>query len=408
MLSVFQINATANSGSTGRIAEQINLIAQKHGWKTFIAYGRKRTESQSYLIRVGSIAQVYEHYLEHRVFDNDGLASRMATRRLVQRITAIKPDIIHLNNIHDHWVNYRILFESLNLLGIPVVWTLHDCWPFTGGCPHFVSVQCQRWKNGTCGKGCPLKRRTICRRFFEKTRRHFELKQSLFTANKDLTIVPVSYWLEGFVSQSFLKDKRIQTIHNGVDLAVFRPTVDNVVLEKYGLAKGRYVIGVANVWDESKGINDFIKLSRLLSPETKIVLVGNKRGQVKSFPSNIVDVPFTESVGELAALYSSATLFVNFTYEDNYPSTNLEAMACGTPVLTYRTGGSPEAVTPATGWVIEQGDITGVAKIVESLQNRDESERLLQRKACRTRAETEFDKGKCFEAYLELYESLLK
>lgn len=405
---VLQLNVTANWGSTGKIAEQINLVAQRQGWETFIAYGRNCISSQSKLIRVGSMLQVYEHYAEYRLFDNDGLASRKATKQFVKILGEINPDIIHVHNIHDHWINYRILFEALNALDKPIIWTLHDCWAFTGGCPHFVTMQCQRWKDETCGEGCPLKQQALCRRFFEKTRKHFELKRSLFVANENLTVVPVSYWLEGFVRQSFLKDKKIQTIHNGIDLGLFTPSPNDLILEKHGLLQGKYVIGVSNVWDDSKGLNDFIALRRLLPPEIMIVLVGNKRGRSGIIPSGVADIPYTESVAELAALYSSALVFINLTYQDNYPTTNLEAMACGTPVLTYQTGGSPEAVTPETGWVVEQGDIADVARIVECLWKCDSDSLTAQREVCRMRAIQEFDKDKCFAEYMELYGKALR
>ena len=275
MPSLFQINVTANSGSTGRIAEQINQAAAAQGWDTYLAYGRNVQPCESKLIHVGNMLQVYEHYAEHRLFDNDGLASRLATQQLVNKIKRIKPDVIHLHNIHDHWLNYKVLFEYLNTLDTPIVWTQHDCWAFTGGCAHFSLSGCYRWRDGGCTQGCPQKRRMKLWRCFEQTERHFRLKRQLFTGTKNMVIVPVSHWLEGELRNGFLKEKRIQTIYNGVDTNVFCPQ-DNIddKLVKYNLRSVKYILGVATAWSDRKGFSDYCKLSKVLQADVKIVLVG--------------------------------------------------------------------------------------------------------------------------------------
>ena len=277
------------------------------------------------------------------------------------------------------------------------MWTFHDCWAFTGHCAHFVTAGCEKWKTGCFD--CPLKG-DYPKSLVDCSKRNYELKKSLFEGNKNLHIVPVSDWMAGFVAESFLKDKARTVIKNGVDLNVFKPsdaeTTDRI-----------RVLGVSGVWNKDKGLYDFYKLRGMLDDKYEIILVGLSSEQVKELPKGIVGIEHTESVQELAELYASASVFVNPTYADTFPTVNLEALACGTPVITYRTGGSPEAVTPETGWVVEQGDVEGIASIVKSLELRDKSEALAQRKACRARAEQEFDKDKCFERYIELYESLI-
>ena len=246
------------------------------------------------------------------------------------------------------------------------------------------------------------------KRLFEKTKKHYELKQGLFTSTKNMTIVPVSRWLEDLERQSFLNKHRIVTIHNGIDISTFRPTDAVEVRKKYGISDERYVIGVSSVWLPYKGWNDFLKLSELLPKGIRLVMVGlNKEQVAEALRHGILGIPRTENAKELAALYSSAMLYCNLTYQDNYPTTNLEAMACGTPVLTYRTGGSIEAITSETGWIVEQGDVAGVVKVVEQLARREESEMLEQRNACREHAEKEFSKEDRYEEYLQLYEQLL-
>lgn len=411
MPTLLQINVSANWGSTGKIAEQINQVAQSIGWKTYLAYGREMQHCKSELIHVGNKMQVYEHYLEHLLLDNDGLASRLATKHLIRNIESIKPDIINLHNIHDHWLNYRILFEYLNTKHIPIVWTQHDCWAFTGGCFHFTLRNCYRWKDGGCSNGCPWKQNRRKCLVFENTTKQYQLKHNLFTNTKNMVLVPVSHWLEELERQSFLSCHRIQTIHNGIDISVFKPTDSIIIKQKYGIENRSYVIGVSSVWLPYKGWNDFLKLSEKLPQGLKMVLVGLTKEKIKEAEKyGIVGIQRTENVKELAALYSGAKMFCNLTYEDNYPTTNLEAMACGTPVLTYRTGGSPEAVTEETGWVIEQGNIEFVANVVEEWIKRivtNPIEEQEMRKKCRERAEKEFDKKDKYKEYMDLYNDLL-
>lgn len=412
MPKLLQINVTANWGSTGKIAEQINQAAQLRGWDIYFAYGRNMIPAQSVLIHTGNLFQVYEHYAEHRLFDNDGLASRMATLRLINRIKRLKPNIIHLHNIHDHWLNYRLLFNFLNTVDIPIVWTQHDCWSFTGGCAHFTLKKCYQWRDGGCKQGCPMRKEMIMRRLFEKTSVHYALKKQLFTHTKNLTLVTASRWLENIEKESFLSNHNIVTIHNGINTSTFQPVDSTEVRKKYGIGKSRYVIGVSSVWLPYKGLYDFMQLPPMLPEGVKLVLVGLSREQMNMAQiKGIVGVERTDNILELAALYSGALMFLNLTYEDNYPTTNLEAMACGVPVLTYNTGGSSEALSVDTGWVVEQGDLSSVAAIVRDLVERESecpSEVMEMRQRCRKRAENEFDKNDRFSEYIKLYDDLLE
>jgi glycosyltransferase involved in cell wall biosynthesis len=389
MPTLLQLNSTANWGSTGKIAEQIGILAQQNGWEVYMAYCRKILPSSLQIIRVGNKLSPYLHYAEHRLFNNDGLASRTATKRLIRQIDELHPDIVHLHNIHDHYVNYRILLAHLAEMKIPVVWTLHDCWNFTGACAYFDRTGCERWKT-ECVK-CPEKNWL----FQGRTLYQFRLKKELQNRIQNLTFVPVSNWLGDLLRQSHQSNRRIEVIHNGVDLDVFHPYPVVNHQEKM-------ILGVAAVWSERKGLNDFIALRAMLPVEYSIVLVGLTEAQIKSLPAGVHGIQRTTNQAELAKLYSQAIAFVNPTYSDNFPTTNIEALACGTPVITYRTGGSPEAVTPETGKVVEQGDIQGMADAILSLQSQP-----LSRLACRQRAETHYDKNKNFEQYIQLYELLL-
>lgn len=388
---LLQINVTANWGSTGKIAEQIGLCAIANGWKSYIAYGRMMNPSKSELIKIGSQFDVYEHYVEGRFFDYEGLASRRSTKKFIQLIEEIKPDIVQLHNIHDHFFNYRILFDYLNQTDIKVVWTFHDCWAFTGHCYHFVQENCIKWQT-ECGK-C-VKRN----QFIDRSRDNFLLKKSLFTANKNLSIVPCSDWMADFVRQSFLKDKGIEVIHNGVDLNIFKPVPEARIND------GKFrIIAVSNVWLPYRGLNDILKLRSILSDDFEIIMVGLKDKQVNTLPSGIRGIQRTQNVQELVRLYNEADVLINPTYADTFPTVNLEALACGTPVITYRTGGSPEAIDEKTGVVIEQGNVAALAEAISNMKAKP-----LSSVDCRQRAVNCFDKNKCFDEYIKLYEKLLK
>lgn len=389
MPKLFQINVTANWGSTGKIAESIGITAMKHGWESYIAYGRYYNTSKSNLIRVGSNVETYLHFGLQFLLDNEGLNSSYATYRLINKIKFIKPDVVHLHNIHDHFLNYKLLFEYLNKTEIKVVWTFHDCWAFTGHCFHFVIEDCMKWKN-QCFK-CPQKSG-----FIDRSTRNFLLKKSLFSESKNLTIVPCSNWMASFIKESFLKEKDIKILHNGVDLKIFKPICEKKKDEKFR------IIAVSNIWPAYKGLGDIIKLRSMLSSNYIITVVGLSASQLQNLPAGINGIQRTHNVQELVTLYNEANVLINPTYSDTFPTVNLEALACGTPVITYKTGGSPEAVDEKTGLVINIGDVESLANAIIWLKDNP-----LSSEACRQHAEKNFDKEKCFEEYIKLYEKLL-
>jgi glycosyltransferase involved in cell wall biosynthesis len=387
---LFQLNSTVNWGSIGKIAEQIGKQAQSHGWDVYIAYGRREMPSCLHTIHIGNKLSPYFHYAENRIWDHEGWGSRIETKRLVKIIRDIHPDIVQLHNIHDHWLNYKILFEYLNQTDIKVVWTFHDCWAFTGHCYHFVEADCMKWQT-QCGR-CPMK--DYIR---DGSAQNYLLKKSLFQECKNLTIVSCSNWMRSFVEKSFLRDKRIQVIHNGVDLKVFKPMAFSRTGNKF------HILAVSNIWNKSKGLYDIYRLRGMLPTETyEMMIVGLKANQVKELPHGIQGIQRTSNMQELAELYAQSDVLINPTYADTFPTVNLEALACGTPVITYRTGGSPEAVDEQTGVVIPQGDVEALAKAIQQMR-----EHPLSREACRKRAEKLFDKDTCFEYYTKLYDSLL-
>ena len=346
----------------------------------------------------------YLHYAEGLLFDNHGLASRYATRRVVEQIKEIKPDVIHMHCIHGYYLNYKILFEYLQTVNIPIVWTFHDCWAFTGHCAYFDSINCEKWKTGCYD--CELKKAYPKSIFLDRSRRNFDFKKKLFTSVADrMMIVPVSYWLEDLVKQSFMKDIRVNTIHNGTNIDVFKPRETNSLRSKLNIGDKKVVLGVALPWVPRKGMADMLRLADMLPDEEyQVILVGLNDKQLHELPNNVIGVTKTNSAEELAEYYSLATVFVNPTYEDNFPTTNIEALACGTPIVTYRTGGSPEAVDENTGRVVEQSDISGLYDAVIEIANNIGN----MRTKCRERAVKYYDANIAFNKYINLYESLIK
>ena len=399
---VLQINTVVNTTSTGRITEEIGLTAMSNGWESYIAYGRNKRPSASNLIKVGNDIDIKLHGLQTRLFDRHGLASKGATIKLIQEIKTINPNIIHLHNIHGYYINMEVLFHYLKNVNVPVVWTFHDCWPVTGHCSHFMFVECDRWR--TLCYECPQKTRYPASYFIDRSKKNYILKKELFSSLSNLTLVPVSQWLSGILKESFLQNYPIKVINNGINNEVFRPSSSTGFRIKYGFKDKFILLGVASIWDERKGLKDFIELSKLLDSDFQIVLVGLAKKQIEQLPENILGIQRTESVDALAEIYAAGDVFINPTYEDNFPTTNLESLACGTPVITYKTGGSPEAIDESTGIVVEQGNINMLVKAINQIKVNGKQ---CYSDACVNRAHRFYKKEDRYKEYIDLYEELL-
>ena len=402
MKKLLQINSVVNSGSTGRIAEEIAQTAIASDWESFIAYGRNERPSVSNLIRIGNNPDIKMHGLQTRLLDRHGLGSKRSTSEFIQQIDKIKPEVIHLHNIHGYYINIEVLFHYLKKVKVPVVWTFHDCWPITGHCTHFMFVNCDKWKTG-CYK-CPQKSRYPASYFIDRSEKNYVLKKEMFNSLSNLTLVPVSQWLSGILKESFLQKYPIKVINNGINTDVFKPSRCTNFRFKHSFEKKFILLGVASIWDERKGLKDFIELSKLLNSDYQIVLVGLTNKQIKQLPENILGIERTESVEGLADIYASSDVFINPTYEDNFPTTNLEALACGTPVITYKTGGSPEAIDDSTGIIVEQGNII---KLVDAINQIKSHGKQNYSDACVDRAHRLYRKEDRYKEYIDLYESLL-
>jgi len=403
MFKIFQISSEVNTGSVGRIAEQIGESVIKQGWDSYISFGRDALKSSSKIIPIGNKYSLINHVVLTRLTDRHGFGSKKATIKLVEKIIEINPDIIHLQHVHGYYINVEILFKFLSDFKKPVVWTFHDCWSFTGHCAYYEFIKCDKWLSH-CQK-CPQKNEYHKSFFIDNSFKNFMDKKKLFNSVENLTIVPVSNWLRDQTEKSFLKKNRIRVIQNGIDLEKFN-IKDNYleIKDKYNVRNKFLILGVASPWNNRKGLKFFIELSKKLSSSYRILLVGLNKQQIERLPSNIIGIERTENIKQLAELYSAADVFINPTLEDTFPTTNLESLACGTPIITFNTGGSLEAVDDNTGIIVDKGDVEGLENAIKIIKSKGEN---FYQKVCRERAENLFDKKNNFEKYIDLYKEIL-
>ena len=387
-MKVLEINVDSGYGSTGRIASDIARELEDQGHEVVIAYGRELVDTGVRTHRIGSKWDVHTHVLQTRLLDTSGFGSTQATQKFIRWIQEYDPDVIHLHNLHGYYLNVEVLFDYLRTCGKKIIWTLHDCWSFTGHCAFFSSAKCVKWEE-KCQK-CPQKRGYPTSLLRDHSLQNFARKKQAFTGIPNMILVTPSQWLADLVKQSFLREYPVTVIHNGINTDVFRPTPSKL-REKYHLEGKRVILGVASVWNARKGLADFIALSELLGNREQIVLIGLTEQQCSDLPEKIIGIQRTNSVQELAEWYSVSDVFFNPTYEDNYPTTNLEAQACGTPCITYRTGGSVESVPEEN--VVPQGGFRQAAQLMRGNLEVLEEDR---------------DKKRMLEKYLDIYVEMVE
>lgn len=399
-MKIFEINS-GNYGSTGNIMLNIAETARLSGHSVKVAYRQSRSvtaNEKEEEIQIGNSFYGLTHRIIGEYLGLEGFGSIISTSKLIKEIKNFNPDIIHLHILHGWYLNLPLLFSFLAKYNKKVVWTMHDCWAFTGHCPHFEYVKCNKWQTGC--RDCPQYREYPYSRI-DTSKVLYKFKKKYFTSIKDLTIVTPSQWLADLIEKSYLQNAKIQVINNGIDLNVFKPVESNFIELNNINKNDNLILGVAFEWTDKKGIDIFKKLSNDLSDNYKIVLIGTTEETEKDLPRKIIKIRRTSSKDELASIYSSADLFVNPTREETFPTVNMEALACGTPVLTFKTGGSPEIIDKKCGSVVECDDY-------ENLKS--EIIRICETKPflsfdCTDRAKS-FDMNDKFKEYVKLYETI--
>ena len=396
-MKILQINTVYKEGSTGNIVANIHQALNKNGFESYVAYGRGNWQEKN-LIKIGSKLDIYIHGIGTRIFDKHGLYSKKATLKFVKKIDQLNIDIFHLHNIHGYYLHYPTLFEYLK--NKRTIWTLHDCWAYTGHCSYYSYLGCNKWQS-QCEK-CPQKNSYPASFIFDNSKENFLLKKKYFTKLKDLTIVTPSNWLANEVKKSFLKNYDVKVIPNGINLKVFHP-IENNFRKEHNLEGKFLILGVANVWEERKGFNYFLKLSQILKDDEKIILVGLNNKQLRNLPDNVLGIKKTNSQKKLAEIYSTVDVFVNLTLEDNFPTTNLESLACGTPVVTFKSGGSPETIDKSCGIVVEKGNLKELYQAIEKIKRNGKKNYI---DSCISRSRKFFNNDEVFiKEYIKLYQN---
>jgi putative colanic acid biosynthesis glycosyltransferase len=393
-LKILQVNTVCETGSTGRITTDLYRLLQAKGHECCIAYGRGTAPEGFHVIRIGTKLGVYLHALYSRITDNTAFASKRATKKLIKQIIEYQPDMIHLHNLHGYYINLPLLFDYFNKSGTPVIWSLYDCWSFTGHCCHFDYAGCERWKTG-CNH-CLQKKEYPKSLLFDHSEKNYERKRSIITDYPKLIIVPPTRWLYSVITESYLKELPCVIIPSGIDLSVFKPT-ESDVRSRYQLEHYRLVLGVSSGFNKYKGYEYFNLLADFIPYNYKIVLVGVEEEQKHLFSERILLLPKTNSTTELAQYYTAADVFVNPTLQETQGLTNIEALACGTGVVTFDSGGSPESIHPDCGLIVKRGDFKGLLEAVTWA-----CEHKFDKNNCRIRAEF-YDKEKLYQEYIKLY-----
>ena len=398
-MRVLQINSVCGIRSTGKICTDLSDVLHKRGDECLILYGRDKVPDayRNVAKKIGGNFGVKLHALFTRLFDSAGFHSNAATKKIIQEIKKYNPDIIHLHNLHGYYLNIKMLFDYLKNQDKPVVWTLHDCWAFTGHCSHFSFVGCEKWKKG-CFR-CPQRKEYPTSLFFDNSKKNYNKKKKCFTGVKNLCIVTPSRWLAETAKESFLSEYPIVAIPNGIDLEIFKPTPGDF-RDRYELKGKKIILGVASSWGEKKGLNDFLELSKMIDEDTRIVLVGLKDYESKSMLGNIICIQEIRNSAELAQIYTAADIFFNPSREETMGLTTVEAMACGTFSIVYPLTALPEVIGEDSGCVINFKDLSAV---IDILKDRTK----LNSEKCIEQANV-YSKYKMFESYMKIYEGLKK
>lgn len=407
-MKVFQINTVCGSGSTGRIAVDLSKMLKEKGNQCCIAYSRGVAPANVESYRFGNKLEIYWHGIMTRITDRHGMYSKRATKKLIAKIREYNPDIIHLHNVHGYYLNIKLLFEFLASYRKPVVWTLHDCWSYTGHCSHYTCVSCDKWMN-QCSE-CPLKKDYPGSLFLDNSVRNYLDKKDLFTSIEQLHLVTPSHWLKEEVEKSFFGQKSAlhpngiacTAVPNGIDITKFVYTASDKRKE-LGIDNKKVILGVANVWTMQKGFVDFIELAKELDESYQIVMVGVDKKRSEQLPKNIIALERTKNIEELIEFYSIADVYFNSSIEETMGMTTGEAICCGTPVVAYRSTAVPESVGEGCGIVVEAGNVRAAKKaIVEICANKKQ-----YKEACMSYRE-QFEISKAHESYYSIYRMMLE
>lgn len=375
-MKLLLISEECGTGSTGRICTDIATLYEKYGNEVKIAFGRNAEsipkQYEKFAVRIGNNADLLLHVAKARLFDKAGFGSKRATKKFIEWIKDYDPDIIHLHNIHGYYINIELLFNYLKCCRKRIIWTLHDVWAFTGHSAYCDAAQCEKWKKGC--EHCP-QLNVYPKSFIDRSLDNWERKRDIFQGVSNLTIVTPSNWLAELVKESYLKDYTVSVINNGVNTKLFTVR-DSGFKKANGLENKKILLSVASVWNNLKGLDDFFALSSQIDDDYLIVLVGSMdKKDVKRLPHNIIHINKTQNIDEMVDIYNAADIYINLTKCDTYPTVNLEAAACGLPIISFDVGGSTESTLQYGGRVVKRDDINAVINAISECEKNKASSR---------------------------------
>ncbi len=395
-MRILQINAVYGFKSTGIIVKDIESHLEKDGHQSHIAYQSAiNPPAESY--RIGNKLDWKIHALYSRIFGKQAYASRGATKKLIKYISKIGPDAVHLHNLHSNYINLNLLCDYLAKENIPTVITLHDCWYFTGKCTHYAGVKCDKWQ-ASCGE-CPLNKGEQPSWFSDVTHKVLKDKTDHLNKIKNLTLVGCSEWITKEVEKSYLNPKYLLTVYNGVDTAVFRPHKSDFK-ERCGITQPFVIMGMADKWclpENRLAVKEIIANNK----DARIIIVGCSEAQKRVFEGfqNVLPLGYITDRQELSDVYASSNVFINLTHADTLPTVNMEAICCGTPVITYDCCGSPELVDQNSGFIVEENNIPSLLEKIEYIKTNPIKIPIEEK-------HKKFDKNTCYGKYLEIYKKI--
>lgn len=397
-MKVVQINTVCGIGSTGRITTDLHNALVERGHECLICYGRGDAPEDFKGYRIGTDLDVHLHALYSRITDRTAFASKRATLELLRKIEEFKPDIVHLHNLHGYYIHFEKLFQYLKQYNKPVIWSLYDCWSFTGHCCHFDYIGCDKWKAGC--QDCPQKKEYPASYILDQSKKNYRDKKRLIHSINQLTVVPPTQWLSQILENSYLSDINKKIIPTGIDLEAFQPTSSNLRKELQ-LEDTQVVLGVSNGFGKFKGSKYFLQLAERLPKNYRLVLLGVTKEQSSQYPKEVLTLPRTNSTHQLAQFYTMADVFVNPTLQETQGLTSIEALACGTGVVTFQSGGSAESMNESCGIAVVRDDFEGLLQAVIQVCGNPFSPELCRKKAM------EYDKKKLLKDYIDLYQNTL-
>lgn len=402
-MKVLMINSVSGYGSTGSICEDIASVLENQGHECYIAYGQSST-SYPRSFKIGTKIENHYHNIGSRLIGKQGYFSKSGTKNLISYIENVKPDIIHLHNLHGNYLNLQVLFEFLIKVQIPIVYTLHDCWAFTGKCAHFTDVQCYKWKIQCYS--CPQLKKYPPSLFFDYSKEMYVDKKNWFTSIQKMNIIPVSNWLASQAEESFLKKYPITPIYNWVNHSIFKETIDREVIKRYNIDENKFtIVLVGAIWD-TKDVKwqDALKLATMIDKDMQILMIGNVSSP-KLLPKNIKHIPYVNGKEELAKIYSISDVYIHLSTEDTFGKVIAEALSCGTPAIVYNSTACPEIIDNNSGFVVEKRNVKEVFVAVSKIKEKGRSS---FSKHCRERVIKEFDLKTNIDLTIQVYKKMLK